>query len=341
MALPVARSVAKRSNLCRAINDGLHIALGMNDNSIVFGEDVGSGGVFRCTDGLQEKYGKHRVFNTPLSEQGIVGFGIGAAAAGYAAIAEIQFADYIFPAMDQIVNEAAKYRYRSGGVFHAGGLTIRAPYGAIGHGGMYHSQAPEAFLTHAAGVKVVIPSGPFDAKGLLLSSIEDRNPVIFFEPKIMYRMKEELVPQDVYKIPLGKAHVVRQGSDVTIVTWGQQVSSSIEAADLLRDRHGIECEIIDVRTLIPLDLPCLKDSVAKTGRLVVVHEAPKTSGFGAEIVASIAEACHSSLKDPPCRITGYDIPFPRALEHAYLPSKDRIYTTVADIFHEKSTHVLH
>jgi len=328
MASHCASSVVKRTNLCRAINGALDMALGMNDTSIVFGEDVGSGGVFRCTEGLQKKYGRQRVFNTPLSEQGIVGFGIGAAAAGYTAIAEIQFADYIYPAMDQIINEAAKYRYRSGGVFNVGGLTIRAPYGAIGHGGMYHSQAPEAFLTHAAGIKVVIPSGPLEAKGLLLSCIEDKNPVVFFEPKIMYRLKEELVPEGMYRIPLGKARVVQEGSDVTIITWGQQVSDSMDAAKILKDRDGIECEVVDVRTLIPLDLACLRDSVRKTGRLAVVHEAPKTSGFGAEIVSQISESCFSYLKAPPCRITGYDIPFPRALEHAYLPSIDRIYHSV-------------
>jgi 2-oxoisovalerate dehydrogenase E1 component beta subunit len=332
MALQCASSAVKRTNLCRAINGVLDMALGMNDTSIVFGEDVGSGGVFRCTEGLQKKYGRQRVFNTPLSEQGIVGFGIGAAAAGYTAIAEIQFADYIYPAMDQIINEAAKYRYRSGGVFNVGGLTIRAPYGAIGHGGMYHSQAPEAFLTHAAGIKVVIPSGPLEAKGLLLSCIEDKNPVVFFEPKIMYRLKEELVPEGVYRIPLGKARVVQEGSDVTIITWGQQVSDSMDAAKILKDRDGIECEVVDVRTLIPLDLPCLRDSVRKTGRLAVVHEAPKTSGFGAEIVSQISESCFSYLKAPPCRITGYDIPFPRALEHAYLPSIDRIYHSVRSMF---------
>ena len=332
MASHCASSVVKRTNLCRAINGALDMALGMNDTSIVFGEDVGSGGVFRCTEGLQKKYGRQRVFNTPLSEKGIVGFGIGAAAAGYTAIAEIQFADYIYPAMDQIINEAAKYRYRSGGVFNVGGLTIRAPYGAIGHGGMYHSQAPEAFLTHAAGIKVVIPSGPMEAKGLLLSCIEDKNPVVFFEPKIMYRLKEELVPEGVYRIPLGKARVVQEGSDVTIITWGQQVSDSMDAAKILKDRDGIECEVVDVRTLIPLDLPCLRDSVRKTGRLAVVHEAPKTSGFGAEIVSQISESCFSYLKAPPCRITGYDIPFPRALEHAYLPSIDRIYHSVRSMF---------
>lgn len=332
MALQGVRPVGKKSNLCRAINDALHIALEGNGSSLIFGEDVGSGGVFKCTDGLQRRFGKERVFNTPLSEQGIVGFGIGAAAAGYTSIAEIQFADYIYPAMDQIVNEAAKYRYRSGGVFNVGGLTIRAPYGAIGHGGMYHSQAPEAFLTHAAGIKVVIPSGPFDAKGLLLSSIEDQNPVIFFEPKIMYRLKEEEVPEGFYKIPLGKAKVVREGSDVTIVTWGHQVSISMQAANLLSRRHGIGCEVIDLRTLIPLDLPCLMDSVNKTGRVVVVHEAPKTCGFGAEVIAQLSEACFRSLKAPPFRVTGYDIPFPRALEHVYLPCENRIYKAITEIF---------
>ncbi len=320
----------RRLNLCGAVRDALHTVMSRDEKSILFGQDVAFGGVFRCTEGLQKQFGEKRVFNTPLSEQGIVGFGVGAAAAGYTALAEIQFADYIYPALDQIINEASKYRYRSGGHCNVGGLTIRAPWGAVGHGGMYHSQSPEAFLTHVPGLHVVIPSGPHDAKGLLISSIEDQNPVVFFEPKIMYRLREEMVPTEHYSIPLGKANLVQVGSDVTVLAWGQQVHTSLSASSLLKDRHGISCEVIDVRSLIPLDLPCLMASVRKTGRLVVVHEAPKTSGFGAELVASISEVCWSSLKAPPLRVTGYDTPFPRIHEQHYLPHKERVAKTISE-----------
>ncbi len=271
------------------------------------------------------------MFNTPLSESGIVGFGIGAAAANLLPVAEIQFADYIFPAMDQIVNEASKYRYRSGGMWDVGGLTIRAPWGAVGKGGHYHSSAPEAFLTHAAGLKVVIPSSPREAKGLLLASIADPNPVVFFEPKRLYRMAQELVPEEAYVIPLGKARVARTGDDVTIVTWGQSVGTVQQAADALA-RRGVRCEVIDLRTLTPLDVPTLAQSVKKTGRLLVVHEAPKTSGFGAEIIASITEACWADLEAQPVRVCAWDLPgVPYALEDHYLPTVDRIVRGVASV----------
>uniref|UniRef100_A0A0R0KFL9 3-methyl-2-oxobutanoate dehydrogenase (2-methylpropanoyl-transferring) n=1 Tax=Glycine max TaxID=3847 RepID=A0A0R0KFL9_SOYBN len=214
----------KSLNLCSAINQALHIALDSDPRSYVFGEDVSFGGVFRCTTGLADQFGKKRVFNTPLCEQGIVGFGIGLAAMGNRAIAEIQFADYIFPAFDQIVNEAAKFRYRSGNQFNCGGLTVRAPYGAVGHGGHYHSQSPEAFFCHVPGIKVVIPRSPRQAKGLLLSCIRDPNPVVFFEPKWLYRLAVEEVPEDDYMLPLSEAEVIRQGSDVTLVGWGAQLA---------------------------------------------------------------------------------------------------------------------
>lgn len=294
--------------------------------SLVFGEDVGFGGVFRCTEGLQRMFGRKRVFNTPLSEQGIVGFGIGAAASGYTAVAEIQFSDYIFPALDQIINEAAKYRYRSGGEYHVGGLTIRAPYGAVGHGGMYHSQAPEAFLTHVPGLKVVIPSGPQSAKGLLLAAIKDLNPVVFLEPKIMYRLREEPVPIADYEIPLGQAHICRPGKDMTIVSWGEMLHRCLQAALHLSNHYGFESEVIDLRTLQPWDKKTVLQSVRKTGRFVVVHEAPKTSGFGAELVATISERISPgyNLKAPPVRVTGYDTPFPMVHEDHYVPSVRRI-----------------
>ncbi|XP_070047984.1 2-oxoisovalerate dehydrogenase subunit beta 2, mitochondrial-like isoform X2 [Nicotiana tomentosiformis] len=229
-------SPSKSVNLFTAINQALHIALDSDPRAYVFGEDVGFGGVFRCTTGLADRFGKQRVFNTPLCEQGIVGFAIGLAAMDNRAIAEIQFADYIFPAFDQIVNEAAKFRYRSGNQFNCGGLTIRAPYGAVGHGGHYHSQSPESFFCHVPGIKVVIPRSPHQAKGLLLSSIRDPNPVVFFEPKMLYRMAVEEVPEDDYMLPLSEAEVIREGSDITLVGWGAQLSTMeqacIEAAKL-------------------------------------------------------------------------------------------------------------
>lgn len=325
------RVIPRTLNLCDAVNEALAIALASNPRVLVFGEDVAFGGVFRCSRGLQQKFGPHRVFNTPLNESGIVGFGIGAAAAGLTPIAEIQFADYLFPAMDQIVNEAAKYRYRSGGVWDVGGLTIRAPWGAVGKGGHYHSAAPEAFLTHAAGLKVCIPSSPYEAKGLLLASIQDPNPVIFFEPKKLYRLAEEAVPEEPYTIPLGQARVVRAGDDATIVTWGQSVATAEKAAIELADR-GVDIELIDLRTLVPLDVLALTTSVRKTGRLVVVHEAPKTSGFGAEVVSSITEACWTDLRAQPVRVCGWDVPgVPYALEADYLPSVPRIVRAVLSI----------
>ncbi|KDD73200.1 transketolase, partial [Helicosporidium sp. ATCC 50920] len=302
--------------------------------SLVFGEDVSFGGVFRCTVGLAERFGRDRCFNTPLCEQGILGFAVGAAAEGCTPIAEIQFADYIFPAFDQIVNEAAKFRYRSGSSYNVGGLTVRTPYGAVGHGGHYHSQSPEAFFTHVPGVKVVMPSGPAEAKGLLLSSIRDPNPVIFFEAKMLYRTAVEEVPVGDVEIPLGKAAVRRQGSDVTLVGWGQQVLVVEAAARQLAEQHGISAEVIDLRTLLPWDADTVAESVQKTGRLVVSHEAPITSGFGAEVVATIADRCFWSLEAPPVRVAGYDTPFPVVLEPVYLPSALRIVDAVRKLLRD-------
>ncbi|XP_027177714.1 2-oxoisovalerate dehydrogenase subunit beta 1, mitochondrial-like isoform X2 [Coffea eugenioides] len=277
-------------NLFTAINQALHIALDTDPRAYVFGEDVSFGGVFRCTTGLADQFGKNRVFNTPLCEQGIVGFGIGLAAMGNRAIAEIQFADYIFPAFDQIVNEAAKFRYRSGNQFNCGGLTIRAPYGAVGHGGHYHSQSPEAFFCHVPGIKVVVPRSPQQAKGLLLSCIRDPNPVVFFEPKWLYRLAVEEVPENDYMLPLSQAEVIREGADITLVGWGAQLAI-MEQACVDAEKDGISCELIDLKTLIPWDKDTVVASVRKTGRLLISHEAPITGGFGAEISASIVERC--------------------------------------------------
>ncbi|XP_057250575.1 2-oxoisovalerate dehydrogenase subunit beta 1, mitochondrial isoform X1 [Beta vulgaris subsp. vulgaris] len=320
--------IGKPVNLFSAINQALHIALDSDpryscfDSAYVFGEDVSFGGVFRCTIGLAERFGANRIFNTPLCEQGIVGFGIGLAAMGNRAIAEIQFADYIYPAFDQIVNEAAKFRYRSGNQFNCGGLTIRAPYGAVGHGGHYHSQSPEAFFCHVPGIKVVIPRSPQQAKGLLLSCIRDPNPVIFFEPKSLYRVAVERVPESDFMLPLSKAEVMREGSDITLVGWGAQLAV-MEAACTEAEKEGISCELIDLRTLIPWDKETVEASVKKTGRLLISHEAPVTAGFGAEIAASIVERCFLRLEAPIARICGFDTPFPLVFEPFYLPTKNK------------------
>nr|CAD2142852.1 unnamed protein product [Meloidogyne enterolobii] len=313
----------EKINLCQAINQALNIALEEDPNSVCFGEDVAFGGVFRCSVGLQNKFGKERVFNTPLCEQGIVGFGIGLAVTGNNAIAEIQFADYIFPAFDQIVNEAAKYRYRSGNQFNCGKLTIRATWGAVGHGALYHSQSPEAYFSHTPGLKIVIPRGPSQAKGLLLSCIADTDPCIFFEPKILYRNAVEDVPVGKYILPLGKAEIVREGKDVTLVGWGTQLHVLMETADLAEKDLGILCEVIDLQTIIPWDVETVAESVTKTGHLLISHEAPKTCGFGAEMAATIQKECFLNLEAPIERICGWDTPFPHVYEPFYLPTKWR------------------
>uniref|UniRef100_A0A8B9M0N4 2-oxoisovalerate dehydrogenase subunit beta, mitochondrial n=1 Tax=Accipiter nisus TaxID=211598 RepID=A0A8B9M0N4_9AVES len=269
--------------------------------------------------------GKDRVFNTPLCEQGIVGFGIGVAVTGATAIAEIQFADYIFPAFDQIVNEAAKYRYRSGDLFNCGNLTIRAPWGCVGHGALYHSQSPEAFFAHCPGIKIVIPRSPLQAKGLLLSCIEDKNPCIFFEPKILYRAAVEQVPVEPYNIPLSQAEVLQTGSDVTLVAWGTQVHVIKEVAAMAQEKLGVSCEVIDLRTILPWDTETVCKSVAKTGRLLISHEAPLTGGFASEISSTVQEECFLNLEAPISRVCGYDTPFPHIFEPFYIPDKWKCY----------------
>lgn len=321
----------KRMNMFTALNDAMRIALHTDNTACIFGEDVSFGGVFRCTVDLKDQFGTDRVFNTPLSEQGIAGFGIGMAASGHTAIAEIQFADYIFPAFDQIVNEAAKYRYRSGNQFDCGGLTIRAPYGAVGHGALYHSQSPEAYFTHTPGLKVVMPRDPIQAKGLLLSCIRDRNPCIFFEPKALYRASVADVPTGDYTIPLGLADIIKSGSDVTVVGWGAQMRVLEAAVELAERELGITCELIDLRTLLPWDVDTVINSVIKTGRCVISHEAPITSGFGSEIAATIQSKCFYSLEAPIQRVCGYDTPFPLAFEKLYLPDALKNYEAIKSI----------
>ncbi|KAI8805497.1 thiamine diphosphate-binding protein [Cladochytrium replicatum] len=318
-------------NLYQAVNEALHTALAKDDTAVLFGEDVSFGGVFRCSMGLAPKFGADRVFNTPLTEQGIVAFGIGLASAGHTAIAEIQFADYVFPAFDQLVNEAAKYRYRSGGEFSCGGLTVRMPCMAIGHGGLYHSQSPEAFFAHAPGLKVVIPRSPIQAKGLLLAAIRDPNPVIFMEPKILYRGAVEQVPMADYTLPLGKAEVLKEGKDVTIVGWGSQLYV-LETAIAMAEKAipGLSCELIDLRSIVPWDIETVANSVNKTGRLIISHEAPQTGGFAGEIAATIQERCFLRLEAPIQRVTGWDTPFPLAFERFYVPSAARCAEAIKD-----------
>jgi len=308
----------------------MDVALQTDPTACVFGEDVAFGGVFRCTVDLLQKHGSDRVFNTPLCEQGIAGFAIGLAAMGHTAIAEIQFADYIFPAFDQIVNEAAKYRYRSGNQFNAGRVTFRTPYGAVGHGGHYHSQSPEAYFTHTPGLKVVVPRDPVQAKGLLLASIRDENPVVFLEPKALYRAAVAEVPDGEFTLPLGEAEIVQEGSDITLVGWGAQMRVIQAAADMAKEKHGISCEIIDLRTLLPWDYHTVCESVNKTGRLVVSHEAPVTSGFGAEVIATVQKKCFYRLESPLQRVCGFDTPFPLAFEKVYLPDKLRVYDAIVE-----------
>lgn len=321
----------KKMNLFTAVNDAMRVALQTDDSAVVFGEDVGFGGVFRCATGLREEFGPERVFNTPLCEQGIAGFAIGYASMGRTAIAEIQFADYIFPAFDQIVNEAAKFRYRSGNQFDCGSLVFRTPCGAVGHGALYHSQSPEAYFTQVPGLKVVMPSTPVDAKGLLLASIRSRDPVVFFEPKILYRSAVEDVPEGDYEVEIGKANVVREGRDCTLIGYGAQVNVLKKAAEKAAKEDGIQCEVIDLRSLLPWDVETVCDSVSKTGRCIISHEAPKTSGFAAEISSTIQERCFLSLEAPITRVCGYDTPFPLAFEKYYLPDYLKVQEAIRTV----------
>jgi len=321
-------------NMCNAIKNAMDHQLGRNESTIIFGEDVKFGGVFRCTDGLMDKYGEDRVFNSPLCEQGIAGFAIGAAVAGACTIAEIQFADYIFPAFDQIVNEAAKYRYRSGSQFDCGNLTIRSPCSAVGHGALYHSQSPEAYFAHTPGLKVAIPRSPIQAKGLLLSAFEDPNPCVIFEPKILYRAAEEQVPTGYYQIPLGQADVLQEGSDLTLVAWGTQVHVIKEVANIVEEEYGISCEVIDLVSVLPWDRETICNSVSKTGRCLVTHEAPITCGFGAELVATVAQECFFDLEAPPSRVCGYDTPFPHIHEPLYMPTKWKLVERIKELMDE-------
>lgn len=316
-------------NIIQAVNDALRLEMRRNPNVVVLGEDVGNfGGVFRATTGLQEEFGKERVMDTPLAEAGIIGTAIGMALYGLRPVAEIQFSDFIFPAFDQIVNELAKFRYRSGGEYPAP-MVIRTPYGGGIRGGHYHSQSPEAYFAHTPGLKVVIPSNPHDAKGLLTTAMRDEDPVLFLEPKRVYRASRGEVPEGEYAIPFGQAKTVREGSGLTVLCYGSMVHTVMEAVDK-QGAAEFDPEVIDLRSLVPLDVDAILASVRKTGRVVVVYEAPKTCGFGAELSALIAEKALLHLEAPIARVAGLDTPFPYTLELEYLPSPERVAKAIAE-----------
>jgi len=327
---------APRMNMIQAINSAMDVMMERDDQVVVMGEDVGYfGGVFRATAGLQAKYGKTRAFDTPITEIGIIGVAIGMGAYGLRPVPEIQFADYIYPALDQLVSEAARLRYRSNGDFTAP-ITVRSPYGGGIFGGQTHSQSPEGIFTHVSGIKTVIPSTPYDAKGLLIAAIEDNDPVLFLEPKRIYNgpfdghydrparnwtaHPASEVPEGYYRVELGKAATVREGEAVTILCYGTMVH--VVAATI--EELGVDAEIIDLRTLVPLDIEAIEASVKKTGRCMIVHEATRTSGFGAELSALVQERCFYHLEAPIARVTGFDTPYPHSLEWAYFPGPVRI-----------------
>ncbi|MBI1861896.1 MAG: alpha-ketoacid dehydrogenase subunit beta [Deltaproteobacteria bacterium] len=313
--------------LLQSVRDALLTEMGLDERVILMGEDVGhNGGVFRATEGLQKEFGEDRVMDTPLNESGIIGMAMGMAVNGLRPVPEIQFMDFIYPAFDEIVSEVAKIRYRSGGGFTCP-MVIRTPYGGGIKGGHYHSQSAEAYFAHTAGLKVVIPSNPYDTKGLLIASIRNEDPVLFMEPKRLYRSLKGEVPEGPYTVELGRANIVKPGSDVTLICWGAMVPVCMKAAELCEPR-GADCEVIDVRTLVPLDESTILESVAKTGRVVIVQEAPKTCGFGSEIAAIIAEQAILHLEGPIIRVTGFDTPFPYTLEHIYLPDAERVALAV-------------
>ena len=335
-----------RMNMIQALNSAMDIMLERDDSVILIGEDAGYfGGVFRCTEGLQRKYGEHRVLDAPIAEGGIIGSAIGMGVNGLRPVAEIQFADYIYPGCDQIISELARLRYRTAGDFFAP-VTIRTPCGGGIRGGQTHSQSPEGIFTHVCGLKILMPSNPYDAKGLLISAIEDDDPVIFFEPKRIYNgpfdgdankpaipwtnhPKGE-VPEDYYTVPIGEAEIVQAGEDVTILCYGTMVHVAQAAAN----HSEVDAEIIDIRTMSPLDVHTITQSVEKTGRCVITHEATRFSGFGAELAATVQEECFYNLVAPILRVTGWDTPYPHAFEWEYFPGQQRISLALEKVLEE-------
>ena len=329
-----------KMTMIQALNSAMDVMMDRDPDVLTFGEDVGFfGGVFRATEGLQKKYGRTRCFDTPIGEAGIIAIAIGMGSYGLRPVAEIQFADYIYPAYDQLVSEAARLRFRSAGDFTAP-ITVRTPYGGGIFGGQTHSKSPEALFTHVTGLVTVIPSNPYDAKGLLISAIESDDPVIFLEPKRIYNGPFDghhdrpvtswtghpaaECPEGYYKVPLGKAAITRPGEAVTVLAYGTMVHVALAAAL----DSGIDAEIIDLRTLIPVDIEAITASVRKTGRCVIVHEATQTSGFGAELSALVQEHCFHHLEAPIIRVAGWDTPYPHAFEWDYFPGPGRVATAM-------------
>jgi len=336
-------SETKPMSMIAALNSAIDALLAADEKVVHFGEDAGYfGGVFGVTAGLQEKYGLHRVFDAPINEGAIAAMAIGMAANDLKPIAEIQFADYIFPAFDQILSEMSRLRYRSAGQFTAS-VVVRTPCGGGIYGGQTHSMSPEAFFTHMPGVKVVMPSNPYDAKGLLIAAREQNDPVIFFEPKRLYngpfdgdpnkpatpwtKHERGQVPTGHYTVPLGQAEIAREGADVTVLAYGTMVHVAKASAEA----SGVDAEVIDLKTIVPYDIETIAASVMKTGRCVILHEAPRTSGFGAELAAQVQEECFYALEAPILRVTGWDTPYPHAHEWAYFPGQTRVIRALKDV----------
>jgi len=317
--------------MVQAVNDGLRSIMKEDESVLVMGEDVGpKGGVFLATENLNAEFGEDRCFDTPLSEDGIIGVGIGMAMNGMKPVCEIQFQDFIFPAFDQIVSEAAKMRYRSGGQYTVP-MTIRTPYGGGIRGGLYHSQSGEAYFAHTPGLKVVIPSTPYDAKGLLIASINDPDPVLFMEPKALYRAFRQEVPEGVYEVELSKTREVTPGGDVAVFCYGAMVPVCTEAAKRIKDSRNKDVRVVDLRTLMPLDEESVLQAARDCGRVVIVHEAPRFCGYGAELSALIAEHAIETIEAPIKRVAGFDTPFPNTLENYYLPDARRVLDAIEEV----------
>ncbi|OCK84641.1 Thiamin diphosphate-binding protein [Lepidopterella palustris CBS 459.81] len=325
----IRKSKTKRINLFQSVNEAMREALMTDERVLVFGEDVQFGGVFRCSLNLAEDFGTERVFNTPLSEQGLVGFAIGAASEGMRPIAEIQFADYVYPAFDQLINECSKVRYRAGSTgMHCGGVVVRMPTGGVGHGALYHSQSPESLFTHVPGLRVVIPRSPVQAKGLLLAAVACNDPVIFMEPKILYRAAVEQVPVDGYTLPLDKAEILKSGSDLTIISYGTPLYTCNAAIEAAEKDLGCSVELIDLRTIYPWDRETVLKSVKKTGRAIVVHESMTNAGVGAEVAATIQEGAFLSLEAPVKRVAGWACHTGLIFEKFIIPDVTRVYDAI-------------
>ncbi|MFL1675767.1 alpha-ketoacid dehydrogenase subunit beta [Paenibacillus dendritiformis] len=322
--------MSRSLTILQAIHEALDQKLADDRRVMLTGEDIGvNGGVFRATEGLIDKYGKERVVDTPLAEAGLIGSAIGLALNGFVPVVEIQFLAFIYPGFEQLITHAARMRYRTRGQYNVP-LVIRTPYGAGIRGPELHSESVEAFFVHTPGLKVVVPSNPYDAKGLLVSAIEDPDPVVFLEPARIYRAFKAEVPEEMYRIPLGKANIVREGTDVTLISWGAMMRVALEAARQLEQEKGWSCEVIDLRSLYPLDRDAIAASVKKTGRALIVHEAQKTAGVGAEIVSLINDEALMYLRAPIQRITGFDVPVPQfSLEDLYVPTVERVRAGIA------------